>query len=551
MEKPLNTDCAVIGGGLAGKSTALMLADKDKKVDFFTKTDSLEDCNSYLIAGGLSRVKSIFGMAIPPDSFGKHFKDTIAAGKGLCDEEVVNFCVKNFNKDIKWLRSQGVSFDKSLHKEGGHSAKRIVHSKDTTGVVIMQTLDEQLRQHPNVTMHENHMVIDLITDNKIHDVLRDRNACRGFYVYDIENETVRTVASKGTFVATGGLGKVFMYTSNPDVASGDGFAFCYRAGLPLANMEFIQFHPSVYYDVAAKGEFGRRQLFTEGLRGEGAILKCFKDSKDDLVLKYHPDGSKSTRDVVTRAEDGEMRKHNLDHVWLDCTSIGEERLKKNFKSAYDFCLERGIDLAKEPVPVVYAVHYSNGGVLCGHHGETALEGCYVVGEVAYTGVHGATRLASNSGTECIEFADRSTNHYLKHVDKQSNIQKVPLWDVGEATESRDQTTVNHYWESIRRTMNSLCGMVRNEQRLEAGLEDIDSFQTTINKLYWKYHVNKDFLELRNIADLAKQIMKSAYLRKETRACHVRCDYPEQDDQNFLGWTLVQRGREPYIQALKQ
>ncbi len=527
-QKIIKTDCGVVGGGLAGCSAAIELAEAGKKVDLFVKGALFEDCNSFLLAGGLAAVPDFSDK----DSFELHIKETLSAGKGLNDQKVVRFCIEHFYQEvIQWLIDKGVQFDKitgtySLHREGGHSQNRVFHVKDTTGKSIMEVLCNLILSNPNIRVHEHHMAIDLITKNKISKKKEKKDSCLGFYVYDIANDEVKTVACEATFLATGGLGRVFLYTSNSDVSTGDGFAMCYRVGIPLANMEFIQFHPTVFYDIGAASETERRFLLTEALRGAGAILKLSKDSKEDFVLKYDPMGSRATRDVVAQAEDTEMRKKGLKHVWLDCTKIGAEKLKTEFKNSYEFCLKKGIDLTKEPVSVVYAEHYSNGGVLVDINGETPLRNCYVIGEAACTGLHGATRLASNSGPECVLFGRLAAKHFLS--SKAQRIDAVPLWTTGKAKDCRDKVTVNYYWETVRRAMTSLCGICRNKERLTAAKQILDSLEKNINDFYWSYKVSKEFLEVRNIADVASAIIESALQREESRACHYREDFPQVD-----------------------
>ncbi len=554
--KLIKTDCGVIGGGFAGCTVALELAEAGYKVDMFVKGSLMKDCNSYLTAGGLAAVPLVNGKPIAGDSFEKHIKDTLNAGKGLNNERIVRFCIEHFFSDvIDWLIEKGVEFDKSnkyhkhdLHREGGHSTNRIFHVRDTTGVHLMETLVRLVLAHKKIRVHENHMAIDLITKNKF-EKKKDRDVCYGFYVYDTKGNYVKTVSCKGTFIATGGIGKVFLYTSNSDVASGDGLALCYRIGLPIANMEFVQFHPTVFYDMAAVNESERRFLLTEALRGAGAILKLRKDSSGDFILKYDSSGSKSTRDVVTKAEDVEMRKNGLTHLWLDCTSIGKDKLKNDFKNSYDLCMSKGIDLTRDPVPVVYAEHYSNGGVLVDNNSETEVKRCYVLGESSYTGLHGATRLASNSAPECILFARISAKHFLKNYSKISSHKNIPLWDTGKAIESKDKITVGYYWEIIRRTMNALCGISRNEERLSAAKELIDYLKKDINKYYWEYKVDKDFLEVRNLAEVAGMILNGALFRRESRACHFREDFPKQNDAKYLGITIVRKDKNPTIKPV--
>ena len=325
-EKLFKTECAVIGGGFAGLSAALGLADAGKKVDIFVKCGLDQDCNSYLVAGGLAAVPEGAG-----DSHALHVRDTLKAGKYLNDREVVKYCVEHFYPDvIQWLVKKGVHFDGELHMEGGHSKNRIFHVSDTTGAAIMEVLNRLVKEHRNICVHENHMALDLITRKKM-GLLSGRDRVLGFYVLDTQTGAVNTVSANSVFLCTGGLGKVFTYTSNPDIATGDGFAMCYRAGMTLINMEFIQFHPTVFYDPSAPNEFSRRFLLTEALRGAGAFIKLEKNGKEDFVKKYDKQGSGSTRDVVTKAEDIEMRRLGLNNVWLDCTKIGREKLIREFK----------------------------------------------------------------------------------------------------------------------------------------------------------------------------------------------------------------------------
>jgi len=547
LNKLSTINCGVVGAGLAGSVTALELADNGVTVDLFTKDRLKQECNSYLIAGGLSAVEKNNG-SFGKDSYSLYKKDILKAGKGLNDRKIVDLCSKEFYSEvIEYLINKGIQFDKKndhfdLNEEGGHSKKRIFHASDTTGMQIMDTLWNHLRHHDNIKIHEYHYVIDLITKNKITKEERS-DECLGFYVYDIKNNAVKTIQSKATFIATGGLGKVFLYTSNTDSSSADGFAMCYRSGLPLVNMEFIQFHPTVFYDSSAITEHERRFLLTEALRGEGAILKLYPDSNKDFVLDYDPNGSRATRDIVVLAEDIEMRKHGLEHVWLDCTTIPKQKIQSFFKNSYNFCLKKGIDITKESVPVIYAVHYSNGGVLVDTNSSTEMKRCYVIGETAYTGLHGATRLASNSGSECVLFARRAAQHFLSSYNHKILDIPIPLWNIGDAIESKDKITVSYYWEMIRRTMHSLCGMSRNEKRLIAADEVLLSLKKIINEYYWNYKISKDFLEVRNIADVANIIIESALAREESRGCHFREDFPDINDKDYLRNTVIKKGEK--------
>ena len=538
-ENIITYDAAVIGGGISGSVAALELARNGLKVGLIIKKTLKKDSNSFLLAGGLA--------AVDPnndsDNHDKHIEDTLAAGKGLNDPHAVKFSIENFYPEtIEWLVREGVLFDLkdggySLHCEGGHSEHRIFHHKDITGRAIMEQLIEKVIGEENIDIFEQHVAIDLIiSESKVN----------GVNVYSALEDTVKVVKSRGVFLATGGLGKIFMYTSNSDVATGDGFAMCYRAGLGLCNMEFIQFHPTVFYisSTESEDENERRFLLTEALRGAGAILKSSKDSNEDFILQYDPLGSKATRDVVTRAEDLEMRKKGLTHLWLDCTLIDAEKLKTEFNNSYEFCLDKGVDITKEPIPVVYAVHYSNGGILVdSKSSETAVKGLYVLGESSYTGLHGATRLASNSGSECILYARVAANDFISKGYPHGKVEK---WDIGKAVEVKDKTLIAYYWDIVRRTMTDLCGICRNKRRLEDGISVLENLRTQVNAFYWDYRITSDLLEVRNILDVSLAVMRSALYREETRASHYREDFEATSDA-FNGVTLI-RNNEVYLKT---
>lgn len=345
-----------------------------------------------------------------------------------------------------------------------------------------------------------------------------------------------------------------MYTTNPDTASGDGFAMCYRIGLPLVNMEFVQFHPTVSYDREAVQELERRVLFTEALRSAGAFLKLSPDDAEDFVLKYDPRGSKASRDVVTRAEDAEMKRLGLDHVWLDCTGIDPEHVRTGFQAFYEFCINKGIDPTTDPVPVVYAAHYSNGGVLVGLNGETVypngrgVKGLYVIGETAYTGLHGATRLASNAGPEAIAISLDAAAHFLQNYQGDASHRSVPLWGAENAKASQEEERLEEYWDGIRRTMAKKCGIARDANNLLEALADMEEYGARLHQYYWDYLVERDILENRNIHDVSSLILASALFREETRACHFRTDHPETRPE-YEAWTVVQKGRQTHLMPI--
>jgi L-aspartate oxidase len=554
----IQTQVAVIGAGSAGITFALQVADEGVQVDLYTKERTAfsypESSSSVLLAGGYAAVPFENGIPLSGDSLETHVQDTLTVGGGLNSEKAVRHYIRSFPRVIQWLEERGIQFDEDLHSEGSHSASRVYHVSDRTGQTVMTRLGELANAHPNITVHANHMVIDLISENKTEGVSASLDSCLGAYVLDMNTNSVKTVRSDATVVATGGLGKVFMYTTNPDTASGDGFAMCYRMGLPLVNMEFVQFHPTVHYDPEASKESERRVLFTEALRGAGAFLKLDREDTEDFVLKYDPRGSRASRDVVTRAEDIEMRKRGLEFVWLDCTAIQLEEFKTGFQSFYDFCVEKGIDPSVDSVPVVYAAHYSNGGVLVNLDGETlypdgtGVRNLYVVGETAYTGLHGATRLASNSGPEAIAISLSAASRYLKRLQGRPQQRRVPLWDTGNATASGERERLEEYWDGIRRTMTKKCGVARDAESLEEAVADMEKFGRRLNRYYWGYFLERDTLEVRNIQEVSALILESALFRKETRACHSRTDYPEMDSE-YEAWTFVKKGEGAFLSSI--
>jgi L-aspartate oxidase len=542
----------VVGAGSAGATFALELADAGIRVDLYTKEGTPfrdpEASSSVLLAGGYAAVPLENGVPAAGDSIEKHVQDTLTAGGGLNSLSVVRHFVQSFPEVIAWLEERGIRFDHDLHSEGSHSASRVFHVSDQTGQTVMGRLGELVMTHPNISVFPGHIAIDLITQM---DEDNSRGTCVGLYVLDIHTHEVKTVVGNAIALATGGLGKTFLYTTNPDTASGDGFGMCYRAGLPLVNMEFVQFHPTVSYKPKAEHELERRVLFTEALRGAGAILKLSPVDTEDFVLTYDPRGSKASRDVVSRAEDAEMKRLGLNHVWLDCTRIDPEHLRTGFQAFYSYCMANGLDPTKESVPVVYAAHYSNGGVLVGLSGETVypdgsgIEDLYVIGETAFTGLHGATRLASNSGPEAIAMSLNAAAHFLKYNRGLARRTEVPMWTPGKATTSQERHKVEYFWTGIRQTMTEQCGIARDGARLRVALRQLEEYGAELNRYYWDYFVERDTLEDRNILDVSMLILQSALFRKETRACHFRTDHPETLDM-YKGWTLVKKGYPPSL-----
>lgn len=514
-------DVAVIGSGLAGISVALHLASTHKVV-VISKGELSTGASNYA-QGGIAAVLD------SADSHEQHIEDTLIAGGGICDETATRFIVENGRQAIEWLIEQGVPFTEDetaelgfhLTREGGHSQRRIIHAADATGHAVQATLVEKLRNHPNITVLEDHCAIDLITTSKLHIV--GPNRCLGLYVQDIANDKVLTIAANQTVLATGGAGKVYLYTSNPDSSTGDGIAMAARAGCRIANMEFIQFHPTCLYHPYAKSF-----LITEALRGEGAVLKLPASagtaSGNRFMLDHDARAELAPRDIVARAIDFEMKKRGLDYVDLDISHQPADFLKEHFPTIYARCLEFGIDITKQPIPVVPAAHYTCGGVVTDMDGRTDLDGLYAVGETAYTGLHGANRLASNSLLECLVLG-RST---AEHIKLQAPLANTPLpdWDESRVTDADEEVVIAHNWDELRRFMWNYVSIVRTNKRLERAKHRINLLREEIDEYYANFRITRDLLELRNLVEVASLIVDSALARKESRGLHYSLDYPE-------------------------
>ncbi|BCA79696.1 L-aspartate oxidase [Desulfuromonas sp. AOP6] len=528
----ITSDFLVIGSGIAGLSYALKVADRGT-VSIITKRNISETATN-LAQGGIASVFST------QDSFGAHIRDTMVAGAFLSNEEVVRIVVESGPQAIQDLIDWGVRFTKNaddtyaLTREGGHSARRIFHSKDMTGYEIERALVEAVRAHPNIRIHENHIAIDLITQSKaIHRRLKPDH-CLGAYVLDIDSNEVITFGARITVLATGGSGKVYLYTCNPDVATGDGVAMAYRAGATIANMEFIQFHPTTLYHPHAKSF-----LISEAVRGEGAILK--RRDGTAFMASYHEMKDLAPRDIVARAIDNEMKTYGDDCVFLDITHRGADYIKDRFPNIYETCLSYGIDMTKEPIPVVPAAHYLCGGVKIDTFGETDVRNLFAIGEVSCSGLHGANRLASNSLLEGVVYADRAAGRSLERLaDKQADFPSIDAWDSGSATNSDEEVVVAHNWDEIRRGMWNYVGIVRSTKRLTRALRRIKLIQEEIADYYWDFYVTSDLIELRNIATIAELIVLCALERKESRGLHYTIDYPETDDIHWKHDTLIRK-----------
>jgi L-aspartate oxidase len=511
MTEPVDTDYLVIGSGIAGLNFALLAAEHGK-VTVVTKK-RLADTNTNWAQGGVAAVLS------KDDSFEQHIQDTLVAGDGLCDRDVVELCVNEGPRQVERLLEVGVRLarDESgaldLGREGAHSHNRVVHWEDVTGREIQRALIAAVEKHPNIRVLDSHVAIDLLSLAKY----GGDPACFGAYVLDNRRGVVETICARATVLATGGTGKIYIYTSNPDVATGDGIAMAYRIGAACGDLEFVQFHPTVLYHPHA-GSF----LISEALRGEGGVLKLA--TGETFMEKYHPMKSLASRDIVARAIDNELKKSGADSVFLDMTGLDAAFVRGRFPNIYERCLGLGIDITKRPIPVVPAAHYMCGGVKTDMHGATTIRGLYAIGECAFTGLHGANRLASNSLLEGMVYSTRAA----AAVREMPRIrpEKVSSWSTGHATDSNDAIVVTLNWEEIRRFMWSYVGIVRSDKRLERARRRIEILRDEIREYYIDFKVTSDLVELRNLALVAHLVIESARRRKESRGLHFTLDYPD-------------------------
>ena len=521
------TDFLVIGSGIAGLTFALE-AVKYGKVTIVTKAN-LEDTNTRYAQGGIAAVFS------EPDNFEKHINDTLIAGGGICNEEVVRMVVQEAPDRIKDLINLGVSFDKKedgtydLAKEGGHTEYRILHHKDKTGESIQKTLMERVRNEPDIEILEHHFAIEILTQHHLGEVVK-RNypdiKCFGAYVADLINQQVITLLSKVTVVATGGIGNVYLTTTNPEIATGDGVAMVYRAKGTIENMEFIQFHPTSLYDPEKKPSF----LITEALRGYGAVLKNLSGEK--FMNRYDSRGSLAPRDIVARAIDNEMKIWGDDHVWLDCTHLKKEGLKDHFPNVYEHCLERGIDITRDMIPVVPCAHYSCGGIKVDTDGQSNIDRLYALGEASSTGLHGANRLASNSLIEAAVYSHRAAIHSGARLKELSFEERIPLWDYKGTTHLEEMVLITQSTKEVQMIMSNYVGIVRSDIRLERAMVRLDILYEETERLYKKSLISKKICELRNLINVGYIIIKMAKNRHESVGLHYSIDYPKRTSSEF-------------------
>lgn len=504
-------DVLIVGSGLAGLSAALHLA-PTHRVAVLTKR-AMSDGSSGWAQGGIAAVMD------KADSFDAHVNDTVIAGAGLNDPAATRFVVEHAPESVAWLRELGVPFsleDGQLHltREGGHSARRIVHVTDATGAAVQQTLIERARRTPNITVLEHHMLVDLIVSSKLG---QEPNRCLGLYALDEKTDEVVTFRAPHTILATGGAGKVYLYTTNPDTATGDGIAAAWRAGCRVTNMEFIQFHPTCLYHPHVKNF-----LITEAVRGEGGRLLLPDGTR--FMASHDERMELAPRDVVARAIDFEMKKHGLDCVYLDISHQPAAFILEHFPNIHARCLQLGIDITREPIPVVPAAHYTCGGVHTDLRGRTDVPGLHAIGETTYTGLHGANRLASNSLVECMVFARSAADDIL--ASAMPTVPDVPAWDDSRVTDADEAVVISHNWDELRRFMWDYVGIVRTNKRLDRAAHRIKLLQAEIQEFYGAFHVTRDLLELRNLVTVADLIVRSAQSRHESRGLHFSRDYPE-------------------------
>ena len=527
------SDTLVVGSGIAGLLFALKMA-KSGSVTVLTKA-ARSKSNTRWAQGGIAAAW------LEDDSWEAHVEDTLVAGAGLCRRSVVEHVARSARTAVEDLIAYGCAFDRrdegyDLHREGGHSARRILHSKDNTGAEIIRALLEAVEEHPRITVLENRMVVDLITEGSLArrtgGLPPSPDRVLGLYALNTETDHVETYSAKVVGLCTGGAGKVYLYTSNPDIASGDGVAIAWRAGARVSNMEFVQFHPTGLYHPDA-----RNFLISEALRGEGGILR--NGSGEAFMVRYDERKELAPRDVVARAIDAEIKRRGEDCAWLDMSHMDRSEIEHHFPTIDGKCRSLGIDMAVQPIPVVPAAHYFCGGVVTDLNAESDIENLFAIGEVASTGLHGANRLASNSLLEGAVFAQTAAQVAIERLDALSHVDDLPPWDAGTASEPDEQVVINQIWDEVRRFMWNYVGIVRTNRRLQRARKRIDLVQEEIQTHYWDFKLTGDLVELRNLATVAELVVECALRRRESRGLHTNTDYPEADER-FLGDTVLQR-----------
>ena len=518
---PIFTDVLIIGGGAAGLSLALRLADTARVVTL--AKGELHEGSTYYAQGGISAVLDA------GDSIESHVQDTLIAGADLCHADTVRFTVEHARAAIEWLSAQGTPFTREsnaeggaeyhLHREGGHSHRRIVHAADATGRAIQTTLEQRARQHPNITLNEQCSAIDLITGRKLG---LGGNRCLGAYVLNRHTGQVEVCAARFVVLATGGASRVYLYSSNPDGSTGDGIAMAWRAGCRVANMEFIQFHPTCLYHPQAKNF-----LISEAVRGEGGTLLLPDGSR--FMQNFDSRLELAPRDIVARAIDHEMKRLGAECVYLDISHKPADFIRAHFPNIYAKCLEYGFDMTRQPIPVVPAAHYTCGGVMTDRAARTDLEGLYAIGEVAFTGLHGANRMASNSLLECLVFAAAAADDIRSRLEHAPEPPPLPDWDESRVTDSDEEVVVSHNWAELRQFMWDYVGIVRTDKRLQRAQHRVDLLLREIGEYYGNFRIGGNLIELRNLAQVADLIIRCALARRESRGLHYTLDYPKANE----------------------
>lgn len=544
MPNTYQHDVLIIGGGAAGLSLALRIAE-NCRVAIITKGPS-KDGSTYYAQGGISSVLS------ESDSFESHIKDTLNVGGSLSKSETVKFTVEHGPENIRWMQELGVPFTREtftsgkrelhLTREGGHSRRRVVHAADATGKAVSDTLENHARHHNNITFFEHHIAVDLITSDKQINS-SNANKCIGAYILNSKNNHVETFQARFVVLATGGASKVYLYTSNPDGSTGDGIAMAWRAGCSVSNMEFNQFHPTCLYHPEAKSF-----LITEAVRGEGGKL-LLPDGKP-FMHKFDNRGELAPRDIVARAIDHEMKRLGIPCVYLDISHRSPAFIASHFPTIHKRCLQYGIDITKEPIPVVPAAHYTCGGVNTDLQGRTEINNLYAIGETTHTGLHGSNRMASNSLLECLVFAQSAANDINALLEEPYQYSKIPNWDESRVTDSDEDVVISHNWDELRRFMWDYVGIVRTNKRLERAMHRVSLLQQEIQDYYSNFRISSDLIELRNLTLVAELIIRSAMLRKESRGLHFSLDYPVADETSPAKDTVLKPQQKSTAEKIK-